>query len=220
MSGKHYIYKFIDKYENIIYIGQTNNIGRRINKEHFTNSGHLPTDCYIKTNQVYVATCSNKDEMSIYERYLINKYSPIYNEQLNNESTFRFNLPELEWKKHEFKIRLDKDKKGSKGLSMTDVYNIFGMMSMLQICEFNTLKYIVENDKKINILGSARSVACFDLYSYECMGIFISSTIAGREIGVSGSNIYKASRRRATCGGYVWMFLDDMTTVREHLGKI
>lgn len=52
------------------------------------------------------------------------------------------------------------------------------------------------------------------------MGIFISSTIAGRKIGVSGSNIYKASIRRATCGGYAWMFLDDMTAVREHLGKI
>ncbi len=37
-----YLYRFIDEKGNVIYIGRTNDIKRRILREHFTEKTHLP----------------------------------------------------------------------------------------------------------------------------------------------------------------------------------
>lgn len=96
--NSYYVYKFLDTNNNIIYIGQTNNIRRRIEQEHFTSMGHLTQECYKNTNKVEYVELNNGDEMNIYERYLINIYNPKYNKALNNKSRFSFELPELDWK--------------------------------------------------------------------------------------------------------------------------
>ena len=40
MDEKYYIYRFLDEEENILYIGRTNDLERRILAEHFTDLGH------------------------------------------------------------------------------------------------------------------------------------------------------------------------------------
>ena len=39
------LYRFMDIDGKIIYIGRTNDIERRILKEHFTDNTHLPNQC-------------------------------------------------------------------------------------------------------------------------------------------------------------------------------
>ena len=61
-----YIYKYVDNKNNIIYIGKTNNIDRRI-KEHKKDK--------LKNfnGDIYYFTCSNKINMDMLEYVLINK---------------------------------------------------------------------------------------------------------------------------------------------------
>lgn len=87
-----YVYKFINSNNEIIYIGKSKELIKRI-----SNHIHLPKECYSETKQILCAKLNNVDEMSIYERYLINVYSPKYNKQYNNGSKFIFTLPQLEW---------------------------------------------------------------------------------------------------------------------------
>lgn len=97
IENNFYVYKFIDKENNVLYIGKTNNLKNRM-EEHFGSTGHLDNQCYNSTDKILYIELNNEDEMSIYERYLINKISPIYNKKHNNNSKFSFELPELEWK--------------------------------------------------------------------------------------------------------------------------
>ena len=45
------LYRFMDIDGKIIYIGRTNDIERRILKEHFTDNTHLPNQCYLETEK-------------------------------------------------------------------------------------------------------------------------------------------------------------------------
>jgi predicted GIY-YIG superfamily endonuclease len=100
IRSKYNIYKFLNKEGEIIYIGQTSNYKNRLNT-HLSKNGHLPKGCYDELEQVLIAPCNNRDEMLIYERYLINLLEPKYNNKLNNNNNFRFKLPELNWFKYE-----------------------------------------------------------------------------------------------------------------------
>lgn len=88
-----YVYRFLNKNDDIIYIGKTINLNNR-QKSHI----HLPKECYDECIKIQYIKLDNQDEMSIYERYLINIYNPKYNTQYNNQSTFCFELPNKEWK--------------------------------------------------------------------------------------------------------------------------
>lgn len=87
-----YVYRFLNKNNEIIYIGKAKNLNFRIK-----NHKHLPKECYNEINKIEYIKLNNCDESSIYERYLINKINPKYNTQYNNESSFSFELPELKW---------------------------------------------------------------------------------------------------------------------------
>ena len=91
-----YVYKFINNKDEVIYIGRTKSIKKRIN-----NHRHLPIECYKNTAKIKYAKLNNKDEAAIYERYLINMISPLYNDQFNNKSNFNFELPILKWENYE-----------------------------------------------------------------------------------------------------------------------
>lgn len=78
MSKKYYIYKFLDKNNNVIYIGRSENIEQRI-ATHFSPSGHLPKKCYKNVKSVEYIEVDTKIDMFIMELYYINKFKPIYN---------------------------------------------------------------------------------------------------------------------------------------------
>ncbi|MFC6456020.1 GIY-YIG nuclease family protein [Paenibacillus vulneris] len=92
------MYLFLDKNEEIIYVGKTKNLTTRLEKQHFTRSGHLPFDCYYRTETILYAQIESEVSMSIYEIYYINKYQPEYNDTHKyKESDIQIDLPELNW---------------------------------------------------------------------------------------------------------------------------
>lgn len=98
MDSKFYIYRFLDEDDSILYIGRTNDIYRRILKEHFTSLGHLPFKCYQSIEKVQYAEFENESEEVAYEAILINKLKPKYNIQFKDEGYFNVKLPNIEWK--------------------------------------------------------------------------------------------------------------------------
>lgn len=74
----NYIYKFINYEDEIIYIGKTGNIKKRM-KQHFGPKPHLPKECYEQVYKIYYASVNSKYNAEFLETFFINKYHPIYN---------------------------------------------------------------------------------------------------------------------------------------------
>ena len=79
------VYRFRDIYNNIIYVGSSKNIDRRIHS-HFSKSGHLPKECYQSVAIIEVTKTPTYGKALDLEIFLINKYKPKYNkrEKSNN----------------------------------------------------------------------------------------------------------------------------------------
>jgi excinuclease UvrABC nuclease subunit/DNA-binding Xre family transcriptional regulator len=92
-----YIYRFINQEGEVIYIGRTNNLENRLERQHFTKNGHLPQECYAECSKVEYAEVKTANEVRIYEIYYIAKYRPKFNVTYNEEGEMSFKLPELEW---------------------------------------------------------------------------------------------------------------------------
>ncbi|BDR81035.1 DnaB-like helicase C-terminal domain-containing protein [Clostridium tetani] len=97
MNNKFYIYRFLDKNDDILYIGRTNDINRRLLKEHFTSLGHLPIECYKFIEKIQYAKFENESEDVAYEAILINKLRPKYNIQFKDCGNFNVVLPKFQW---------------------------------------------------------------------------------------------------------------------------
>lgn len=93
-----YIYKYIDNLTNkILYIGQTNDLKRRI-REHNSEEKFKKLSNY----SIYYFNCTTKTETNSYEYFLIKKHNPplniIFNNDILNNSFFDLNEPE--WQKY------------------------------------------------------------------------------------------------------------------------
>lgn len=97
-----YLYRFVGKNDEIIYIGRTNNLFRRILKEHFTVNTHLPPECYLEVEKVEFAEFANESEEVAYEAILINQLRPKYNTQFKDDAQFFVQLPTIIWKEFEW----------------------------------------------------------------------------------------------------------------------
>lgn len=106
---RFYLYRFLDKNRNVLYIGRTNDIARRILKEHFTPNTHLPPECYLETEYVEYAEFLNESEEVAYEAILINQLRPKYNIQFKDDALFTVSMPEIVWRPFawEFENQLD-----------------------------------------------------------------------------------------------------------------
>lgn len=91
-----YLYRFINKEGEVIYIGRTNDIKRRFLREHFTNNTHLPNKCYLEIEKIEYVKLVESEEVA-YEAILINRNRPKYNTQFKDEGCFHVQLPEFEW---------------------------------------------------------------------------------------------------------------------------
>ena len=95
-----YVYYFKGYYDEILYVGKTSDIFRRM-KQHFWG-GHLPDECYQNTREVYFAeTGMSKYDNEVIETLLINQFKPIYNTEkvfMEQSDRAKYKLPELEWK--------------------------------------------------------------------------------------------------------------------------
>ena len=101
-----FIYMFLDREENPLYIGQSINLIKRVEKQHFLSKyGNLSDECIYRTKKILYHKCISVDDMKIKERYLINLLSPEFNISLNNQSKFSFSI-DIDWKY----LPLDKEK--------------------------------------------------------------------------------------------------------------
>ncbi len=74
---KGYVYRFLDKNEEIIYIGSCGNLYKRL-RQHFEH-GHLGDYCYNQVLYVDYAEFRSRTEAYMYEQYEITKYQPEFN---------------------------------------------------------------------------------------------------------------------------------------------
>ena len=100
IQQRYSVYKFLDKDNNIIYIGKSKRLEARM-ITHF-NNGHLTDECYNSVQSVFYCSFTSITDMDIYEIYLIDKYKPIYNTvfryEVNEQSSIK--LPDLQWMKY------------------------------------------------------------------------------------------------------------------------
>lgn len=91
-----YVYRFIDKNDNVIYYGKTINIDRRIS-DHIAK-GHLPNECYRNITRIEYQKYKTESDALIMETYYITKYSPKFNKLQQSRDTPVIVLEEGEWK--------------------------------------------------------------------------------------------------------------------------
>ena len=65
-----YVYRFLDKKKNIIYVGKS----KQDLEQRFRGHLHLPDACYDLTYKIEYIECATESDMSIKEIYYINKY--------------------------------------------------------------------------------------------------------------------------------------------------
>lgn len=105
----NYVYKLLDKNENVLYVGKTNDLKRRLT-EHIANQ-----EWKNEIDSLYYAVCRDDFEQRTYENYYIIKSNPKYNKQDKSFSTHII-LPELKWKKFEDTEKLNQDEEMKKRL--------------------------------------------------------------------------------------------------------
>ena len=123
------MYRFKDINDNIIYIGKTKNIYRRIS-QHFSDGGHLSQECYDSTVSVEFATLKSHIDMDIYEMYLIDKIRPKYNtEFIYDEPKSEIKLEDLLFRPYDRIIRAESKRR-----------------HIVSIKKFNSCAYDITND--------------------------------------------------------------------------
>lgn len=91
---KFCVYRYLDKLENVIYVGITEQeLYKRI-AQHKSDLNGLSR----YANKIEYDFVKTKAEMIIYEIYYINKYKPRFNVKDKFEDTFTMGLPGLKWK--------------------------------------------------------------------------------------------------------------------------
>ena len=92
-----YTYKFVNKYNETIYIGYTGQqMAQRMN-QHFTK-GHLPKSVYEEVAKIEYMKHKTKSDAQVWEVYLINKYKPRYNTLNKKNDILTIDLGEENWK--------------------------------------------------------------------------------------------------------------------------
>lgn len=90
-----YVYRFIDTNNEIIYVGKTVNIDRRMS-EHFGGKGHLDVTCYKSTARIEYMKFDTEVDSLIAETYFINLYRPRYNKLNKTNKVSKTTLIDIE----------------------------------------------------------------------------------------------------------------------------
>lgn len=89
----HYVYRFLDKNYEIIYVGRTHDFRTRMMQHFGDGTGHLSADIYSQVERVDYLQLPTPADAKIKELYYIAKYQPIYNTQDVGE--LELELPEV-----------------------------------------------------------------------------------------------------------------------------
>jgi excinuclease UvrABC nuclease subunit len=93
----YHVYMFLDKNDEVLYVGQTTNIIKRLQTHFNMFDGHLPFECYEQIEKVLYCEVDSEYKMKLYESYYIIKHKTKYNKVLYNIKEAFTNLPELNW---------------------------------------------------------------------------------------------------------------------------
>ena len=66
----NYVYRFLKKNEEVIYVGKTETDLRKRISGHFTR-GHLPKECYEETSKIQFLASSSSTTIDIEEAYFL-----------------------------------------------------------------------------------------------------------------------------------------------------
>lgn len=88
-----YIYKFINSYDEIIYIGITNSKNRRITQHMKANLKKIK-----EAEKIYYAYDTDEYYIKRLEKWMIHKYKPKYNKVGGKSATPTLEIEEKEWK--------------------------------------------------------------------------------------------------------------------------
>lgn len=75
----YYVYRFLDGLGDIIYVGRTKSGIKSRMRQHFSDAGHLPNECYNSVHLVEYIELKSQIDMYIKELYYIDKWKPVYN---------------------------------------------------------------------------------------------------------------------------------------------
>lgn len=79
LERKGYVYRFIGANAEVLYVGKTVDMPRRM-KQHFSEESHLAhTDLYKNTYRIEYMKCATEYDALRVELYFINLYKPRYN---------------------------------------------------------------------------------------------------------------------------------------------
>ena len=95
-----YCYRFKDVNGNIIYVGKTVDMNKRM-EQHFGGRGHIDKDCYKSVARIEYQKYKTESYALIYETYYITKYSPKYNKLGQSRDKPTVELEEKEWKTYQ-----------------------------------------------------------------------------------------------------------------------
>lgn len=86
-SKGYYVYRFLNKNYEVIYVGKSIHLIIRMN-QHFSETSHLPNECYYEVNKVEYITLASEKEMDETEKYYISLWKPKYNiRDVNSKTT-------------------------------------------------------------------------------------------------------------------------------------
>lgn len=107
----YYVYRFLNSNNEVIYVGKTNDLDRRMKQQHFTNAGNLTMEEYGEVNEVEYITLKTRIDMDIKELYYINTWKPKFNRKDKIEESIALELAVAdEWLKYDESTTVDKTK--------------------------------------------------------------------------------------------------------------
>ena len=96
-----YTYRFLDKEDNVVYVGYTGQTMPQRMSQHFGDKGHLPKECYYSVAKIEYIKWKTKCDAQVMEVYYINKYKPRFNKLNKKNDALTIVLDEKEWKTYQ-----------------------------------------------------------------------------------------------------------------------
>lgn len=146
-NKKYYIYKLLNINDEVIYVGQTTNMNKRMYDHKINN--YKNWDLYSNIYKIRYAEVESDYHMNIYEIHYICKYDPKYNIQFKTNNKKLFNLPEVKWKQFvlkDFIITLQNSYILRNGQEIKDIINSNWYKQNLYLYE--ELEYKGDDDVK------------------------------------------------------------------------
>lgn len=172
---KNCIYRFLDEDENIIYIGKSKNLKKRLE-----GHNHLSDECYSERAYIDYACFENEYEMDFAERYYIQKSNPKYNSKLVDKP-ISFTSTELDNMKFEIyeinQIVVEKSKYQLEQFKLNELnmnnkiyrdvnIDLFDFMTLAQLLISDSFEKLCDDKKDNKDFSIKNGIKNYERYKY------------------------------------------------------